>query len=632
MKLVLRVLAVLAVILAAPRGSLALDFIDPPALRGAIADGSLPPAAERLPDNPRVLDFSAGGLRIGRHGGRIESLIRKEKDVKLLTVYGYARLVGYDRSFKLVPDILERYEVEEGRRFTFHLRKGHRWSDGHPFTAEDFRFWWEDVATNAKLRPAGPPSTMLVDGTPPSFAVIDSETVQFEWAVPNPDFLDRLAGASPLFIYAPAHYLGQFHEAYADEAQLAAEIAAAGSRDWVELFDAKDNLYFANNPDLPSLQPWVNSTRPPNTRFVARRNPYFHRVDPEGRQLPYADELVLTVTAGGLIPVKTGAGEANLQSRGLALKDYVFLRESEERSRFRTYLWTTALGSEVALFFNFNATDPVWAETIRDVRFRRAMSLGIDRHEINQVLYFGLAREGADTVSAESPLYRQDLSTAWARFDLAAAEKLLDEAGLIRGADGLRRLPDGRALEVIAETAGEQGTQIDTLLLIKDSWARMGVKLIIKPMQRELLRKRIASGQTVLAVWTGLPNAVATPETSPKDLVPFSQYDFQWPSWGAWYESNGYMGTEPGLPEVRRLAELYAMWRAAGNDAARRAAWEEILSIRAEQVYSIGTVSASGQPVVVGDGLVNVPERAVYNWEPGAFFGVYSPDIFWFDK
>ncbi|UUX48562.1 ABC transporter substrate-binding protein [Nisaea acidiphila] len=612
--------------------SRALEIVNPPILEPLVANGTLPPASERVPEHPRVMDFSAPGLRIGRHGGRIESLIRKEKDVKLLTVYGYARLVGFDSEFRLVADILESYEVEDGRVFTFRLRKGHRWSDGQPFTAEDFRFWWEDVATNEKLRPAGPPSTMLVDGKPPRFSVLDAETVRYEWDAPNPDFLARLAGASPLYIYAPAHYLKQFHEAYADPDVLPRKVEAAGYRTWAELFDAVDNLYFANDPDLPSLQPWVNGTRPPNTRFVARRNPYYHRVDPEGRQLPYADELILTVTAGGLIPVKTGAGESNLQSRGLSLKDYVFLREAEERSGYRTYLWTSALGSEVALFFNFNVSDPVWANVIRDVRFRRAMSLAVNRHEINQVLYFGLAKEGADTVSADSPLYRPELASAWSGFDPGQAEQLLDAAGLTRGADGLRRLPDGRPLTVIAETAGEQGAQVDTLLLVKDSWERIGVKLIIKPMQRELLRKRIASGESVLAVWTGLPNAVATRETSPKDLVPYSQYDFQWPSWGAYYESGGHMGTEPDLPEVRRLAELYKLWRAAGSDAARRAAWDEILSIRADQVYSIGTVSASGQPVVVGDGLVNVPKQAVYNWHPGAFFGVYAPDIFWFDR
>ena len=80
-------------------------------------------------------------------------LVGRAKDTRLMVVYGYARLVGYDRQLDLEPDILESVDVEDGRIFTLHLRKGHRWSDGEPFTSEDFRYWWEDVANNEALEP-----------------------------------------------------------------------------------------------------------------------------------------------------------------------------------------------------------------------------------------------------------------------------------------------------------------------------------------------------------------------------------------------------------------------------------------------------------------------------------------------
>ena len=73
-----------------------------------------------------------------------------------MTVYGYARLLRYDQRFNVVPDILDRIAVENGRVFTLHLRKGHRWSDGAPFTAEDFRYYWENVANNSELAPVTP--------------------------------------------------------------------------------------------------------------------------------------------------------------------------------------------------------------------------------------------------------------------------------------------------------------------------------------------------------------------------------------------------------------------------------------------------------------------------------------------
>ena len=117
-------------------------------------------------------------------------LIGRSRDTRLLVVYGYARLVGYDRNLKLVPDILESVEVKDGRIFTLKLRKGHRWSDGHPFTTEDFRYYWEDVANNKELRPTGPPTDLLVDGEPPKFEFPDTR-VRYTWSKPNPHFLPR---------------------------------------------------------------------------------------------------------------------------------------------------------------------------------------------------------------------------------------------------------------------------------------------------------------------------------------------------------------------------------------------------------------------------------------------------------
>ena len=137
---------------------------DVPYWADAIAAGDLPPVAERLPDHPLVVD---DGRALGAYGGDWRMLINRAKDTRLLVVFGYARLVAYDENLDLVPDILESFEVEDGRIFTFHLRPGHKWSDGAPFTAEDFRYWWEDVALNDDLSPAGPPSVMLVDNKPP---------------------------------------------------------------------------------------------------------------------------------------------------------------------------------------------------------------------------------------------------------------------------------------------------------------------------------------------------------------------------------------------------------------------------------------------------------------------------------
>ena len=109
---------------------------EPPMLRAEVFAGKLPPLEKRLPQPPLVVNAESAG----KHGGTLNSLVGRSRDTRLLVVYGYARLVGYDRNLELVADLLESFEVREGRVFTLKLRKGHRWSDGHPFTTEDFRY------------------------------------------------------------------------------------------------------------------------------------------------------------------------------------------------------------------------------------------------------------------------------------------------------------------------------------------------------------------------------------------------------------------------------------------------------------------------------------------------------------
>ncbi len=135
--------------------------IDSPFFKDRVAAGSLPPVAARLPANPRVIDLEALGRQQGRHGGNIRMLMGDQRDIRMMTLYGYTRLMVYDDSLELVPDVLESCEVEDGRIFTLKLREGHRWSDGSPFTTEDFRYWWEDIANNKRLSPGGPPRRCL---------------------------------------------------------------------------------------------------------------------------------------------------------------------------------------------------------------------------------------------------------------------------------------------------------------------------------------------------------------------------------------------------------------------------------------------------------------------------------------
>lgn len=605
---------------------------EPPMLQAEVAAGKLPPLARRLPRTPLVVDLTRPNWVPGRYGGEMRMLMTKDRDIRMMTVYGYSRLVRYDEQFQLVPDILQSVDVVKDRVFTLHLRPGHKWSDGKPFTAADFRYYWDDVANNKELSPFGLPQVLLVKGRPPRFEVLDDTTVRYSWDAPNPQFLPALAGPSPLYIFRPAHYLRQFHAKYVGRETADAQGRAAGYRDWTGLHQKKDEPYRLDNPDLPTLEPWINTTPLPTTRFVLVRNPFFHHVDRMGRQLPYIDRVIVNISDEKLIPAKVAAGEADLQARYLRFDDYTFLKQNEKRNNFRVLLWQKMLGSQIALYPNLNVEDPEWRRLMRDVRFRRALSLAIDRHEVNEVVYFGLGQEAANTVLPQSPLYRTRFAKAWSQFDLGAANALLDELGLgKRNRDGIRLLPDGRPLEIVIDTSGESTEETDVLELIRDTWKRAGIALFSRPSQREVFRKRVMSGISMMSVWSGLSNGIATPKMSPLELAPTAQDQLQWPMWGQYYENNQKAGQRPDLPAAQELVDLYDAWRVSASDAEREKIWLRMLDINAQEVFSIGVVTRALQPVVVSNAMRNAPVVGIYGWDPGAYFGFYSVDTFWID-
>ncbi len=618
---------VLAAFLLIP-GAARAELQETPSLAAMVASGALPPVSKRVPSEPALAELET----IGRPGGELRMLMASPKDTRLMVVYGYARLVAYTPALAIVPDMLEGIDVEGERAFTLHLRAGHKWSDGQPFTAEDFRYWFEDVANNQQLSASGLPSALLPNREPPKFEVLDERTVRYSWSRPNPLFLPALAGPDPLFIYRPAHYLKQFHIKYADKATLDALVKQVGVRNWSALHNKFDVMYRNDNPDMPSLEPWVLKTSLPADRIVFERNPYYYRVDGAGHQLPYIDRIVLNVASSRIIAAKTGAGESDLQARYLSFDDYTFLKASEAANGYKVLLWRTGPGSQLALYPNLNVDDEEWRRLMRDVRFRRALSLAVDRHEINQAIYFGLAIEGQNTVLPESPLYRPEYRSAWASFDVNEANRQLDMIGLDRGSDGLRHLPDGRPLDIVVEDSGEASDKSDVLELIRDSWRQIGIRLFSRPSQLTLFRRRVFSGQTLMSLDKGIENGLATADMSPWELAPTTQQQLEWPKWGQYAETNQTAGEPSDLPDVIRLKELYDSWLAAATRDEHAQIWHEMLRIWADEVFSIGLVAGVQQPVVVNRRLRNVPADGIYNWDPGAHFGLYKPDGFWFDN
>jgi len=608
-------------------------LVEPPFLEAAVKAGELPPIGERIPAHPAIVDMEDAGKTPGRYGGTLRLIGGSAKDTRLLVIYGYARLVGYAPDYQIVPDISESFEVKDDRVFTFHLRPGHRWSDGTPFTSEDFRFYWEDMGNDAEVARFGPPKELLVDGERPKVEFPDETTVRYSWSKPNPYFLPALAAAQPIEIFRPSHYLKQFHAKHAGRETVEKIAADAGERNWVALLYNKDRSYRNDNLDYPTLQPWVLKTQPPSDRYIFERNPYYHRIDANGLQLPYIDQVALAVASSDLIPAKVAAGEADLQGAYLGFSNYTFLKEAEERSGYKVRRWLATKGARMALYPDLNVVDPVLRELFQKAEFRRALSVAIDRDDINNTIFYGVATPSNNTVLPQSELFRDEYQTKWTQYDPELANQLLDGLGLTeRDKDGVRKLPDGRPLQIVVETAGEETEQTDVLELIRDHWKDVGVSLFIKPSQREVFYNRINAGETQMAVWWGLENAMLRPSMSPAEFAPQTPDQFQWPAWGLWAQTSGQMGEEPTLEPVTQLMELNRKWGEAETPEAREAVWHEILELWTDQAFTIGIVSGVEQLVVVSDKLQNVPEKGTYNFDPGSYFGMYRPDTFWLSE
>lgn len=602
-------------------------------LKKRIDAGELPDVEQRLPLNPRVVDLQAKGRTAGHQGGTLRMLIGGQRDIRYLPMNSYSRLVVYDEHLQMSPDILESFTIENGRIYTLHLRAGHKWSDGSDYTAEDFSYYWNHVVLNKELLKGGPPVSLKVNGNVARFEVLDPLTLRYSWDLPMPQFLHLLAAPIPLTLALPSAYMKQFHADFQDAETLQKLIKEKRVDDWVGLHRKMSRQNRPDNPKLPTLEAWRPTTQPPAEQFVFERNPFFHRVDENGIQLPYVDRIVMNVSTSDIIAAKSATGEADLQAAGIGLPDYTLIKEAEKRFPLKVSLWKHIRGSSVTLFPNLNCKDRVWRALFRDVRMRRAMSLAINRREINQVIYYGLAHESANTILPESPLFKPEYASSWSTYEPKHANRLLDYIGLTeRAENGIRLLPDGRQANITIESAGESTLETDVLELIRDHFRDIGIALFVRTSQRDIFRSRIMGGSVMMSVFQGLDNGLPAADMPPSELAPSSDSQLQWPAWGLYKMSGHSQGHPARLHHVQLLEKLLDDWMLTTNTEQRTEIWGKMLEIHADQVFTIGTVNGALQPVVRSARLHNLPEEGLFGFTPTSFFGAYMPDTFWLDK
>jgi peptide/nickel transport system substrate-binding protein len=595
-----------------------------------VAAGKLPPVSERIGLDPLVVRSVDG---IGAYGGVLRIAYRPEN------VYEYARVVTgpdcllhWDQAGGApVPNIARSFEMSEDRtELILRLRRGMRWSDGAPFTADDILFWRDDMSLNRAFSRGAP--SLRVDGRDVLVERIDDVTVRFRCHVPNPLLPSLLASAFARDIggqtwggggrfggggFAPKHYLAQFHPAYTSEHVANRMAREAGFSSWVEHLIDRNSWHL--NPDLPTVTPWITTRPATNPPWRLAANPYSVWVDTEGSQLPYIAEVTMRPVEDlrELTRVAT-AGGLDFQDRGLEVSQLPQLENGQGSGGYRIRR-APRLGMDFGLRINLAYdAQPVIGDLLRTVEFRRALSLGIDRQAINDAFFLGTSVPSATMVADTSPYFPGEAwRTRWATYDPEVAKRLLDEVGLLAvDEEGYRLRPDGRGrirLDYHALTLFGDWPAIGRM--IQRQWSDIGIDLNVVEVSGHAFTDLLETGAIMLlahTVGTDDPFLAAGGLILHESGVAANVIGLPYIRW---YTTGGREGIEP--PEsLRVLKEATEMYRAGvrASDAERSEIGKELYRRHADQVWSIGVLgrglSLNGL-CLASDDLRNVPSHIV---------------------
>lgn len=599
--------------------------VDPPVIAPHVAAGRLPSTAERTGPEPIVL---AGLDHAANYGGTWQRVVASDADVgQIYYRLSYMNLVRWSpEGYPIVPHLAKSWEASpDSRVYTFHLRAGLRWSDGHPMTARDIGFWYE----NEVLYFEGNPRFLRNGASLGRVEVVDDLTVRFVFDEPNPLFLERAASNAngPTEItdcFAPAHYLRQFHPKLGDPALLARMMRALKLASPTAVYQ---RLKQWDNPEIPRNWPWIYRTRTPTAPYVFVRNPYFPAVDPAGRQLPYLDRLVLTARPSNLVAFTAATGQVSMQDRLIRYEDHVLLLSEAERHGYDVYHWYPANRSAFTIFPVINRRvdpgDPAtkWkAQLLNDRRFRQALSLAIDRPAIINALFNGQGEPAQIDPGRDSPYHSPELFKSYTTHDPARANALLDSLGLThRDREGYRTYPDGTRMVWYLNMTEYTGN--DPAQFVVDDWAAVGVRCIARIRSRLLFYSEKAAYLHDFTVWAG--ESEFNPLIESRNFVPTYIESFYAPGYGLWYQNGGLYGSArsssnrgslepPAGHPLRRSMALLDRITHTESEAERVALFRQIEAVNAEEVWHISFSTPPPQLVVVKQGLRNVPPIAVF--------------------
>ena len=615
-----RLLALLAVALLMHPRPTEGAFSESPDLAKRVEAGTLPPLQSRIPSAPVII---APNDRHGDYGGTWRMALLGFDSASLLScTLGYEQLVRWDQNWaRVVPNIAHSWHVNENAtHYRFNIRRGMRWSDGHPFSAADLKAWFDDVASNTELNPVAP-AWLVAGGRLPRCETPNDYTLEFTFAEPNALFLEQLAGmrANEMTRY-PAHYFRKFHKDHDPDG--ATRLMDATGQDWATAFQTKFTPWTWQNHETPTLDAWVLSSpyMEGATRLSAVRNPYYWKVDTRGRQLPYIDQLSFEITDADGIRSLALAGEIDYEVdyySGTGA-DY---RAALDAGRIRLIKTIPSIPNPMAISLNLTHRDPALRKALENRDVRIALSEAIDREAIIREFYGDETFPWQNAPRRDTPFFSRKLGEQYTAYRPEESRRRLDDAGLhATGADGLRQLDDGRSfkIEILIPEPG-RAEWADVLKSIRTSWRSIGVGVDLKILPRTEFFSTVRANEHDAVVWWS--GGGYTPTMEPEYFVPatFERLGplrvFYAVPWARWFLDPTAEGAEVPPDAVRRQLELFRSVMAEPDRGRRTALMTEVLDMAVEQFYTIGICHAPPSFAVRTPRFQNVPGTIIDSWQ-----------------
>ena len=577
-------------------------YVESPYLSERVASGVLPAIEDRLPEEPLVCPTPFG---LGNVGGNIRRAFNGVSDRWGVRKIAGVGLVFYNADMTLRPEIIESWSYsDDATELTLYLRKGQKWSDGEPFTSEDFRYFFEDCALVDETILAGDAAFLKTgaDSVLPEFSVPDEYTVVYKFADPNPLYIPTATLRQP---YSPAHYMKQFHGSFAKEADLDAMVAEAGFETWQQLYMAQDQWW--TNADRPTQYPFISFNTMAQELYILERNPYFYEVDTNGVQLPYVDTMTHRLFESvDTMNMWVMNGEIDYQARHMDIANFTPFKEGEETGDFKVA--AVAGTKHVCLLPNLTTKNERLRTFFNTLDVRKAMSLAIDRDTMNELAFDGLATPRQYSPLPTSPNYDPDLSSNYVDYDVDQANRLLDEAGYNeRDAEGYRVYPDGSGDTIFFSIEGylDQGSSWeDCANLTTNYLGEVGIKCVYKYSERSLVEEHFAANDTDACfpswnAWTLLPIQEMT-------VFDGTRQDHAWAGAWALYSIDP---TDPNAEEPPADHWIWDIWnirdqiKVTSSEEGQNELFQGILDIWREQLLMVGMLGELPSILIVKNGL-----------------------------